>query len=450
MHRTTRVLSAVGALAVAAALVVAVPAPAFAYSVESWPVGESPIGVTLSSDSSTLFVAERGDGVTTPALAALDAQTGALLWRLPLAGEPTAVIASPIDDHHVFVASYNAGAVWEVDTLTSPGTVTQTITGGGGPVALAVSPTGDRLFVGTLTNPQWQVDLSSYVRTDFTALAGVRGVAVSFNDGFLNATVPSLDLVQRFDISGPVPVSVTTIGVGDEPWGIANDPTRLAGYVSNSAAPNSLSAITPAGVEATVATGDGVRGVAVYPDASRIYVAGLNSGLNVITRSSFTNDAITVGGATEGVAVAPDGNRVYLSSAADDSVKVFTRPTVASPGDQRVDEGSPVTFAPAIAYSPDGYLWQRSDDGGAGWTDIPGATTASYSFSPTLADSGAQFRLVLTSRIFPDTVSVAGTLAVDEVLAPSGAEGVVPMMGGALVLLLAGGALLVFARRRLV
>jgi hypothetical protein len=38
--------------------------------------------------------------------------------------------------------------------------------------------------------------------------------------------------------------------------------------------------------------------------------------------------------------------------------------------------------------------WQRSDDAGATFIDIPGATTSTYEFTPTVADSGAVFRIL--------------------------------------------------------
>ena len=45
------------------------------------------------------------------------------------------------------------------------------------------------------------------------------------------------------------------------------------------------------------------------------------------------------------------------------------------------------------------YKWQHSADNGATWTDIPGATDRSYSFTPYAADKGQQFRALATNSM---------------------------------------------------
>lgn len=48
------------------------------------------------------------------------------------------------------------------------------------------------------------------------------------------------------------------------------------------------------------------------------------------------------------------------------------------------------------------YQWQRND--GAGWVDIPGATTSSYYITPTLVDMNASFRVQVTAFGIPGKV----------------------------------------------
>ena len=71
---------------------------------------------------------------------------------------------------------------------------------------------------------------------------------------------------------------------------------------------------------------------------------------------------------------------------------------MVQPRDQTVVEGEQATFT--VTTSGAGattYQWQRSDDGGAVWTAIPGATSASYVTPPTtLADDGALFQVIVT------------------------------------------------------
>lgn len=83
------------------------------------------------------------------------------------------------------------------------------------------------------------------------------------------------------------------------------------------------------------------------------------------------------------------------------------------PASQSVTAGSSATFSASVAGTPTPVLqWQRSNDSGASWTDIVGATSSHYSTPATVAgDSGAQFHLVATNSEGSAT-SNAATLTV--------------------------------------
>ena len=102
----------------------------------------------------------------------------------------------------------------------------------------------------------------------------------------------------------------------------------------------------------------------------------------------------------------------------------------AQPADMTVLANSVVSVSVA-ASNPNGlplcYQWQRSDDGGATFTDIVGATRPTYSFGPViLADDGAAFQCVI-GVIGSSTVSTPALLTVlaDEV-APTALSATVP------------------------
>jgi peptidoglycan/xylan/chitin deacetylase (PgdA/CDA1 family) len=81
-----------------------------------------------------------------------------------------------------------------------------------------------------------------------------------------------------------------------------------------------------------------------------------------------------------------------------------TAPTITTqPQSQTVKEGTAVTFSVVASGSaPLGYQWQRNG------ANIAGATSASYTLSsPTVADSGAQFRAVVTNDVGSVTSSAA-------------------------------------------
>ena len=81
---------------------------------------------------------------------------------------------------------------------------------------------------------------------------------------------------------------------------------------------------------------------------------------------------------------------------------------VSSPVSQTIDAGTSYTFM-AVAYglpAPTAQ-WQRSNDSGLTWSDIPGATAYTYAITAALGDNGAQFRTVFTNVAGSATTAVA-------------------------------------------
>ena len=78
-----------------------------------------------------------------------------------------------------------------------------------------------------------------------------------------------------------------------------------------------------------------------------------------------------------------------------------TLPTVTTdPVDVSVITGHPVTFTASATGAPAPTVqWQVSSDSGVTFSDVTGATGTSYSFAPTLAQSGEQFRAVFTNVV---------------------------------------------------
>ncbi len=74
------------------------------------------------------------------------------------------------------------------------------------------------------------------------------------------------------------------------------------------------------------------------------------------------------------------------------------QPTITQqPANQAVTAGQTATFSVAASGSP-AYLWQRSNDNGQSFSDISGATLASYTTAATaLSDNGALFRVQVCS-----------------------------------------------------
>ena len=96
---------------------------------------------------------------------------------------------------------------------------------------------------------------------------------------------------------------------------------------------------------------------------------------------------------------------------------VTTPSITAQPTGQTATEGQGATFtveASAGSETPT-YQWQQSTDSGSNWTDISGATSASYTISSTATDmSGYQYRCVVKSASGVGVISQAATLTVTE------------------------------------
>ncbi len=84
-----------------------------------------------------------------------------------------------------------------------------------------------------------------------------------------------------------------------------------------------------------------------------------------------------------------------------------------NPSSQTVFFGNSVSFTAAASGSPaPSVKWQSSSDGTT-WGDISGATGASYSFTPTMSDSGKQFHALFTNTC-ASVATTAATLTVNK------------------------------------
>ena len=81
---------------------------------------------------------------------------------------------------------------------------------------------------------------------------------------------------------------------------------------------------------------------------------------------------------------------------------------VSSPVSVTVDVGTTNVFT-AVAYGIPGptVQWQRSNDAGVTWSDVPGATSYSFPVTAALGDNGAWFRAVFTNSTGTVTSGVA-------------------------------------------
>jgi YVTN family beta-propeller protein len=200
-----------------------------------------------------------------------------------------------------------------------------TIPVGISPHFVAVSPSGDRLYVtnfGSETVSVIDTNTLMVIRSPITFGSGPYGVAVTPNgarvyvSNYRSGTVSVIDTATNS--------AVTTIPVGHGPWGVAATPNGARVYVTNIES-NDVSVIDTAtnAVVRTIQTPTWPNLLAVTPDGSRVYVAnfigGPLGGLSMIDTATYMVITITVGSGPDhagntGVAVAPNGGQVYLAN----------------------------------------------------------------------------------------------------------------------------------------
>jgi hypothetical protein len=99
------------------------------------------------------------------------------------------------------------------------------------------------------------------------------------------------------------------------------------------------------------------------------------------------------------------------------TVMVGSPPVITlNPVNQTISGGS-VTFTAAASGTPTPTVqWQVSTNGGVSFTNISGATSTSLSFTPTISQTGYQYRAVFTNRCSTATTTAATLTIFDQCL----------------------------------
>ncbi len=228
----------------------------------------------------------------------------------------------------------------------------------------------------------------TYQDSLFAAHTGNRTISVVVNDGtrVSQAATSTISVVlgsQSVPIVTSNPVAATINAGGT---------TSFTAAASGTPAPT---------VQWQVNTGSGFANVSdggVYSGSATgtLTITGATAAMNGYQyQAVFTNSAGTA-----------TSNSVLLTVA---SAPVVT----TSPTAQTINAGSSVTFTAAASGNPAATVqWEVSTDGGTTFSNIAGATSASYSFTTAAGDNGKQFEAVFTNSLGSATSSPA-TLTVD-------------------------------------
>lgn len=230
--------------------------------------------------------------------------------------------------------------------------------------------------------------------------------------------------------------------------------TNLAGAPSTVALTSGNNQTTPvstvfgSSLKATVtdAFGNPLSGVSVT------FTAPASGASATFSNSSNTISAITnsSGIADSGTFTANSTSGGYLVAAAAGSISSnFSLTNVAAPvvttnpTSQSLSANSTATFTAAASGNPTPAVqWQKSTNGGASFTNISGATSATLSFTAASGDNGSQYRAVFSNSVGSATTTAA-TLTVTAgppVAGPVSATVAADSINNPITLSLSGGA----------
>jgi YVTN family beta-propeller protein len=269
-----------------------------------------------------VYITNQGDDT----VSVIDTANNTIAATIPVGSGPLGVAVSP-DGTKLYVANaYENATVSVIDTATN--TVTSTVSvGGTWPYGVAVSPDGTRVYVAKTDNNT--VSVINTATNTVTATVNVdgspRGVVVSPDGKKLYVTNYDDACVSVIDTA--TNSVIATVNVGNYPCGIAVSPDGRKVYVTNTYDDDTVYVIDTVtnSVTSTVSVGYRPLGVAASPDGTKLYVAnnGDNTTSVIDTATNTVTATVNVGNAPEGVAVTPDGSKVYVTNYGSNNVSVI-------------------------------------------------------------------------------------------------------------------------------
>lgn len=303
-------------------------------------VDRDPSAIAVNADGTRAYVANKYDRT----VQVIDTADNRVLATIKVPSAPSAVIVSPVAGQNRAYVATSAG-VAVIDTSTNkvvdlkPSTTTvDMIKVGAGPTALAMNPTGTRMYVSNGGSSTVSVvDTATNLEiTRVSVGSQPSGVAVSPDGMRVYALSRYTDKVTVFSATSNQVIG--SAAVGDSPRGIVLSANGQTAYVSNynsgTVTVLNTSANTPTFVK-TISVGTQPEGIAMSKDGTLVYVANGKDTLSVIdTRTNMVvGSAVPIDAPAEsGVhAIAVAGNRIYVTDYVDDWVRVLNVGSLMTP-----------------------------------------------------------------------------------------------------------------------
>jgi YVTN family beta-propeller protein len=281
-----------------------------------------------------------------------------------------------------------SGSVVAFDPAT--GAVRATISVGGSPSAIAITPDGGRVLVPNNDGYLSVIDARSGQQTKIASCVAPGAVAVTPNGRTAVLTCPPAATVQLIDLVAGAVVSTIVVGQSSSlPYSVAVSTDGLTAYVVNY---NGSSPEDPAGTVVPIVlktgetrppirlSGREAIGAAVTPDGRRLLVGvrgttTSGSALDVIdTRTSAIISVESLPGGPSTVAVSADGATAYVSSPFANAIAALSLEGKPTPPQR----SGILTMSLAVTPDQSTLLSTSPGSGGVELLGIPSLLTSTY------------------------------------------------------------------------
>jgi len=284
------------------------------------------------------------------------------------------------------------------------------------PLTVAASPPAN----GTLEY-QWQNSPNGNTWTNISGATGTSYTPPTSTNGSISYRCVVTNVVQSDRKSTNSNTATITIRGAVAPT-ISAQPQSSAYGLEDTPAPLSVTASTTQGTlsyQWSVSGDGGITWANIAGATSSTYTPPTDSTGTKQYRVTVTS---TVGISTASVVSDPASVTVYAAT-----IPVFTRQPTGATYDHGA-EAAPLTAAASAEWGAVLYQWERSEDAGASWSEIPGATAASY-MPPTTPGGTVSYRLKATNIVGPTSESAYSDTAVITILSASAPVFAAPLSG---------------------
>ena len=358
--------------------------------------GPNPPQLDICQDRGVTFTATASGSPAPSAQWQVSADNGVTFTNIPGATSTTLTFTARLTDNN---KQYRAVFTNRAGTATSGAATLIVHTA----AAVTTNPTNQAVTVGGTATfsaagtgyqaVQWQVSTNNGV--SFNDIPGATSTTLSFTVQFGDSG-KQYRAVFMSDFGCRTPTGAATLSVGVAPQGIDGPNPPLEELCENRGGTFTATASgSPApSAQWQVSADNGATFTDIPGATSTTFTFTAHASDNgKLYRTVFTN---AYGTATSGAAL----------------LIIHLNPTVTmNPTNQAAWVGRQVTFTAAASGNP-AVQWQVSVNNGASFSDIPGATSATLSFTAQQGDGGKQYRAVFTSTFGCGTsVTSAATLA---------------------------------------